>query len=99
MDSATEGNRWILELRFDGYCCLISTSNCSSQAFIRFGLDWTDKFKPIPEAAKALPSKSVLNDGKVVVIDADGRTNFQRSQSAIKTEPQGWSCPLSISSA
>ena len=88
VDHVPEGNRWLHELKFDGYRCLISAGEGSSHAFTRSGLDWTDKFKPIVEAVKALPSRSALIDGEVVVIDADGRTNFQTLQSAIKGEPQ-----------
>ncbi len=82
-----EGNRWLHELKFDGYRCLISVGGGPSHAFTRSGLDWTDKFKPIVGAAESLPSSSALIDGEVVVIDADGRTNFQALQSAIKAEP------------
>ena len=87
VDQVPEGNRWIHELKFDGYRCLISVGSGSSHAFTRSGLDWTDKFKPIVVAAEALTSTSALIDGEVVVIDADGRTNFQALQSAIKAEP------------
>jgi bifunctional non-homologous end joining protein LigD len=88
VDQVPEGNRWLHEMKFDGYRCLISAGDGSSHAFTRSGLDWTDKFKPIVEAVNALPSRSALIDGEVVVIDADGRTNFQMLQSAIKAEPQ-----------
>jgi bifunctional non-homologous end joining protein LigD len=88
VDHVPEGNRWLHELKFDGYRCLVSVGDGSFHAFTRSGLDWTDKFKPIVEAVKALPSRSALIDGEVVVIDADGRTNFQTLQSAIKGEPQ-----------
>jgi bifunctional non-homologous end joining protein LigD len=87
VDHVPEGDRWLHELKFDGYRCLISAGDGSSHAFTRSGLDWTDKFKPIVEAVKSLPSRSALIDGEVVVINADGRTNFQALQSAIKAEP------------
>jgi bifunctional non-homologous end joining protein LigD len=87
VDQVPEGNRWIDELKFDGYRCLLSVGGASAHAFTRSGLDWTDKFKPVVEAAKALPAYSALIDGEVVVIDADGRTNFQALQSAIKGDP------------
>lgn len=89
VDQVPEGNRWLHELKFDDYRCLISVGGGSSHAFTRSGLDWTDKFTPIVAAAESLPSGSALIDGEVVVIDADGRTNFQALQSAIKAEP-GW---------
>jgi bifunctional non-homologous end joining protein LigD len=87
VDQVPEGNRWLHEMKYDGYRCLLSVGNGSSHAFTRSGLDWSDKFKPIVTAAESLPSRSALIDGEVVVIDADGRTNFQALQSAIKAEP------------
>lgn len=87
VDHVPEGNRWIHEMKYDGYRCLISVGGGSSHAFTRSGLDWTDKFQPIVTAAETLPLRSALIDGEVVVIDADGRTNFQTLQSAIKAEP------------
>jgi bifunctional non-homologous end joining protein LigD len=87
VDSATKGNCWLFELKFDGSRCPISTGDGCFRALIRAGLDWTDNFNPIPEAANALPSRPVLNHCKVVVIYADGRTIFQALQSAMKTEP------------
>jgi bifunctional non-homologous end joining protein LigD len=87
VDHVPEGNRWIHEMKYDGYRCLISAGDGSSHAFTRSGLDWTDKFKSIVTAAETLPSRSALIDGEVVVVDADGRTNFQSLQSAIKAEP------------
>ncbi len=87
VDHVPEGNRWIHEMKYDGYRCLISVGGGPSHAFTRSGLDWTDKFKPIVTAADILPSRSALIDGEVVVIDANGRTNFQSLQSAIKAEP------------
>ncbi|WP_428970390.1 DNA ligase D [Sphingomonas sp. Xoc002] len=87
VDRVPEGSGWLHELKFDGYRCLLSIGDGVSHAFTLSGLDWTDKFKSIVAAAESLPSNSALIDGEVVVIDADGRTNFQTLQSAIKAEP------------
>lgn len=87
VDHVPEGNRWLHELKFDGYRCLLSIGDDTVHAFTRSGLDWSDKFAAVVEDARKLPAQSALIDGEVVVIDADGRTNFQALQSAIKGAP------------
>ncbi len=87
VDHVPEGNRWLHELKFDGYRCLLSIGGDTVHAFTRSGLDWSDKFPAVVEDARELSVRSALIDGEVVVIDADGRTNFQALQSAIKGAP------------
>ena len=88
VDHVPEGNRWVHELKFDGYRCLVSIGGGNAHAFTRSGLDWSDKFKPIVEDAVGLSVRSALIDGEAVVVDVGGKTNFQALQSAIKGEPQ-----------
>ena len=45
-------------------------------------------FSAVVADASALPARSALIDGEVVVIDEDGRTNFQALQAAIKGAPR-----------
>lgn len=65
----------------------MSIGGDTAHAFTRSGLDWSEKFSAFVEDAKRLSARSALIDGEVVVIDADGRTNFQALQSAIKGAP------------
>jgi bifunctional non-homologous end joining protein LigD len=88
VDHVPAGDRWLHELKFDGYRCLLSIGTGTSRAFTRSGLDWTEKFAPIVVAASTLPLQAALIDGEVVVVDADGKTNFQALQSSIKGAPQ-----------
>ena len=53
-------------------------------AYTRSGLDWSDRFAPIVEAAAGLPVESALIDGEVVTLDAQGRPSFQALQAALK---------------
>lgn len=87
VDHVPEGNSWLHELKFDGYRCLISVGSDKARAFTRSGLDWSEKFAAVVDDARTLPVKSALLDGEIVVIDEDGRTNFQALQAAIKGAP------------
>lgn len=55
--------------------------------FTRSGLDWTDKFPSVAEAAAKLEVSSALIDGEIVALDAEGRPNFSALQAAIKGDP------------
>ena len=87
VDHVPEGNRWLHELKFDGYRCLLSVGGGAAHAFTRSGLDWTDKFRTIVDDAARLSARAALIDGEVVVVDPQGKTDFQALQSAIKGEP------------
>jgi bifunctional non-homologous end joining protein LigD len=88
VDHVPEGNRWVHELKFDGYRCLISVGSGVAHAFTRSGLDWSDRFAPIVEEAQQLSARAALIDGEAVVVDVGGKTNFQALQAAIKGDPQ-----------
>ena len=49
----------------------------------RNGKDWTRKFTNLTVAVKALPAKSAIIDGEVVIFERDGRSSFQKLQNAI----------------
>ncbi len=87
VDHVPSGNRWLHELKFDGYRCLLSIGGGIAHSFTRSGLDWTDRFASVVADAVALNARSALIDGEAVVLDADGKTNFQLLQAAIKGDP------------
>ena len=50
----------------------------------RKGLDWTDSFRAVAEALKALKLGSALIDGEVVVEEETGVSSFTELQEALK---------------
>ncbi len=54
VDHVSEGNRWVHELKFDGYRCLVSVGGGIAHAFTRSGLDWSDGFAAVVEDAIGL---------------------------------------------
>src|ERR1700761_7362779 len=84
VDHVPSGNGWLHEMKYDGYRCLIAVGGGRARAFTRSGLDWSGKFSPLVAAASKLPVSSALIDGEAVVLDADGRSNFQALQSNLK---------------
>ena len=78
------GDRWIHEIKFDGYRVQVHLANESIQVFTRRGNDWTKRFKKIADDAWHISASSAIIDGEVVVPAADGTTDFSVLQNELK---------------
>lgn len=87
VDHVPPGDRWLHELKYDGYRTLIAIGNGEGRAYTRSGLDWSDRFAGLITEALKLNADSALIDGEAVVTLADGRTSFQALQAALKGNP------------
>jgi bifunctional non-homologous end joining protein LigD len=83
-DAVPIGNGWLHEVKYDGYRAQIAVAGGIAKVFTRSGLDWTEKFPKIAEAATALNVESALIDGEICALDADGRPDFSTLRTAIK---------------
>jgi bifunctional non-homologous end joining protein LigD len=81
-------------MKYDGYRCLLAIAGGQAKVFTRSGLDWTDKFPEIAEAAASLEVDSALLDGEIVSVDEAGRTSFSALQQAISEGGRGLTCFL-----
>jgi bifunctional non-homologous end joining protein LigD len=82
VDAVPTGSAWLHEVKYDGYRALVSIANGKAKVFTRTGLDWTDKFAAIADAAAKLPVKSALIDGEIVAFK-DGHPDFSTLKDAI----------------
>jgi len=87
VDSVPAGDRWIHEMKYDGYRTLVAIGGDEARAYTRSGLDWSDRFSTIVGEASKLKVKSALIDGEAVVLEPDGRSSFQALQNALKNAP------------
>lgn len=87
VDKVPAGDRWLHEMKYDGYRTLIAVGGGEGRAYTRSGLDWSDRFAGIVADALKLKVGSALIDGEAVVLDADGRSSFQALQGALKGAP------------
>lgn len=68
-------DRWLHEIKFDGYRIQAQVSGGKVRLFTRSGRDWTERFgKAIGAALSALPVRQAVLDGEVVV-EASGRSS------------------------
>jgi len=77
---------WIFEVKWDGVrtVAFVDASGVSLQA--RSGRDVTREYPELQDLAKHLRASSAILDGEIVVVDNDGRSNFQRLQDRIGVE-------------
>jgi bifunctional non-homologous end joining protein LigD len=83
-DNAPSGPDWLHEIKFDGYRLEARLDHGKVRLLTRKQQDWTHRFKPVAEAVAALPAKTALLDGEVVVEDEKGISNFSLLQTDLK---------------
>ncbi|SIO57999.1 ATP-dependent DNA ligase LigD phosphoesterase module /ATP-dependent DNA ligase LigD polymerase module [Bradyrhizobium erythrophlei] len=84
VDAVPAGDRWVHEMKYDGYRALVAVGGGQARAYTRSGLDWSDRFPSILSEATKLEVRSALIDGEAVVLDPEGRSSFQALQGAFK---------------
>ena len=77
------GDRWLHEIKYDGYRMGCAISPGGVRLTSRNGLDYTSALPELVAEAKTLPVTSALLDGEVVVLLEDGRASFQALQHAM----------------
>jgi len=81
------GERWVHEIKFDGYRLQIRIEAGRVKLLTRTGLDWTKKFgKQIVAAFQGLPVGTTLIDGELVVETAAGASDFSALQADLSAD-------------
>ena len=78
------GPEWIHEIKFDGYRIEARLDHGKVQLLTRRQLDWTRRFARVAEAIEALPAKSAILDGELVVENEKGVSSFSMLQTDLK---------------
>jgi bifunctional non-homologous end joining protein LigD len=84
IERVPSGERWVHEIKFDGYRVQLHIANESVRVFTRRGNDWTNRFKKIANEAFLISANSAIIDGEVVVPAADGTTDFSILQNQLR---------------
>jgi bifunctional non-homologous end joining protein LigD len=82
------GQRWLHEIKFDGYPVQVHLRDAAVKVFTRRGNDWTDRFKKIASDAWHINAGSAIIDGEVVVPAVDGTSDFSVLQNELKGRSQ-----------
>src|SRR5437588_9831725 len=77
VDAVPKGDRWIHEIKFDGYRVQVHLRDAAVKVFTRRGNDWTNRFKKIAADAWHVNAGSAIIDCEVVVPTYDGHTDYE----------------------
>jgi bifunctional non-homologous end joining protein LigD len=77
------GDDWLHELKFDGYRMLCRIERGKVRFWSRNGKEWTAKFPTVAAVMTELKLSSAMLDGEIVIVDAHGRSSFQKLQRAM----------------
>jgi bifunctional non-homologous end joining protein LigD len=80
-DRPPSGERWVHEIKFDGYRMQLRVERGECALRTRTGLDWTSRFDAITRCARVLPD--CIIDGEVVALDSSGAPDFAALQAAL----------------
>lgn len=81
VQAVPKGDRWLHEIKLDGYRVEARIEHGKVQLLTRSGLDWTERFGDrLPAALKALPVQTALVDGEIVVEGGNGSSDFSLLQ-------------------
>jgi len=70
---------WVFEVKWDGYRAIAGVREGSVSLYSRNGISFNKKFSPVVEALRKFAFDAVL-DGEIVVVDDQGRPDFQLLQ-------------------
>lgn len=77
------GEQWFWEIKWDGYRLAIQAEPAGIRVITRGGYDWANRFPSIVDAARELGPASMILDGEGVVLDAEGRSDFNALQNSL----------------
>jgi bifunctional non-homologous end joining protein LigD len=87
VDAPFDDDRWLFELKWDGYRAIAIIENGGVTLTSRNGKDLLHQFGELAAAGAAFRSIPAVVDGELCVLDADGKPDFQALQSRDKELP------------
>ena len=82
------GERWIHEIKHDGFRTQLIISGREVKAFTRNGYDWSERYRPVIVAGAMLECHSAIIDGEMIVQREDGTSDFEALSAIIRRAPK-----------
>ena len=76
------GDKWIFEIKFDGYRCIAVRRESQVTLFSRHNKVLNRRFPSVVEALELFEGNFTL-DGELVALDSQGRHSFQLLQNSL----------------
>jgi hypothetical protein len=80
---APSGERWVHEIKFDGYRTQVQLRGGRATIYTREAYDWTLRFQTIADARANLPANDLILDSEAVVSDSRGIPDFGLRHAAL----------------
>jgi bifunctional non-homologous end joining protein LigD len=84
IEKVPSGERWVHEIKFDGYRVQVHVRDAAVKVFTRRGNDWSNRLRKIASDAWHINVGSAIIDGEIVAPAADGTTDFSVLQNELK---------------
>jgi len=81
------GDKWLHEIKHDGYRTQLVLAGGESRAYTRNGFDWSDCYRHVLADARQLGCSSAIIDGEIIVQDEQGRADFDALKLTIERQP------------
>ena len=78
-DTAFDSSDWLYEIKWDGYRAISETEDGEVKLYSRNGISFLGNYPPVTEALIKL-KRNVILDGEIVVLNEDGKSDFQKLQ-------------------
>lgn len=82
VESPPAGDGWAHEIKYDGYRIHIRLDHGIVRLLTRSGLDWTERYEEIRQAAATISATTAYLDGELCALRPDGTTSFAELQAA-----------------
>ncbi|SFQ04349.1 ATP dependent DNA ligase domain-containing protein [Mesorhizobium sp. NFR06] len=88
VEQPPKGGEWGHEVKFDGYRTQVIKDADGIRFYTKNGFDWTAKYKPLADEAKAIDAESFIIEGETIVTNEAGLSDFHALRSAITKRPR-----------
>jgi DNA ligase D-like protein (predicted ligase) len=82
VESPPAGDGWAHEIKYDGYRIHVRLDQGIVRLLTRSGLDWTERYEEIRQAAAMISATTAYIDGELCAVRPDGTTSFAELQAA-----------------
>ena len=85
-DEPFSSDEWVYEIKWDGIRVLAVIENGATKLVSRSGRNITGEYPELKDLARNVRARNGILDGEIVVVDAEGRSDFQRLQARFGVE-------------
>lgn len=90
IEKVPSGERWVHEIKFDGYRVQVHLANETAKIFTRRGHDWTHRFKKVAHDAWRISERRIARDDVLRTQCRRSRTEYATISHRLGAGIRGW---------